>query len=282
VTGDIEAVAFDCYGTLIDFTDAAFARAYGVICAEQGLDVSGEAFYDKWMEVWRRLVRGESAAETADMPDGAAVADIPGPLSEAEVVPEHPRHHTPSAGRHRGLDGPAPEFRTYRQEWTEHFALCFEELGLEGDAEAAHERLRELLAQGQAYPDARRTVETIARRLPTALLSNADDDFLYPCLRRNGLTFPVVVTSESAGAYKPHISIFRKLSQGIGLQASKIVYVGDSRLADVTGAKHAGLQAAWMNRNGTTSEWSAAGRELLEPDYEISTLDDLLGILGLA
>jgi FMN phosphatase YigB (HAD superfamily) len=110
--------------------------------------------------------------------------------------------------------------------------------------------------------------------------SNADDDFLHPTLTRNGLTFPVVISSQSAQAYKPHASIFRKLSEEIGLAPERILYVGDSKLADVTGARNAGLQAAWLNRKRTT-EWSANGRSLLEPTFEIETLDGLLGILNI-
>src|SRR3546814_20788202 len=41
------------------------------------------------------------------------------------------------------LDGPVGPFRSYREEWTEHFALCFEELEVKGDAAAAHGRSEE-------------------------------------------------------------------------------------------------------------------------------------------
>lgn len=278
---EIEAVAFDCFGTLIDFGDEAFAEAYGVICAEQGIDIDGKTFYDKWMEVWRRLtVSPSTELPGPGGPDGAALVNTPGPLSRAEDIPEHPEHHAPSSGRNRALDGPVGPFRSYREEWTEHFALCFEELEVKGDAAAAHERLRELLCRAQAFPESRRVVEQISRRLPVAMLSNADDDFLYPTLRLNGLTFPVVISSESARAYKPHVAIFRSLSESMGLSPEQILYVGDSRLADVTGAKHAGLSAAWVNRK-RNSEWSASGRQLAEPDYEVATLDGLIDVLGL-
>ena len=278
---DIEAVAFDCFGTLIDFGDEAFADAYGLICSEQGIDIDGKTFYDKWMEVWRRLtVNSEPPEMGASNPDGGSLTNTPGPLSEAENIPEHPDHHAPSAGRNRALDGPVGPFRTYREEWTEHFALCFEELGVEGNAPAAHERLRELLCQAGAFPESRRVVDHVGRRLPIAMLSNADDDFLRPTLNRNGLTFPVVISSETAHAYKPHVAIFRYLSESMGLKPEQILYVGDSRLADVTGAKNAGMKAAWVNRK-RNSEWSATGRTLLEPDYEVQTLDDLLDVLGL-
>ncbi len=278
---DIEAVAFDCFGTLIDFGDEAFAEAYGLICAEQGIAIDGKTFYDKWMEVWRRLIVNPDAPQTrSSSPDGAALVNSPAALSEAENIPEHPDHHAPSAGRNRALDGPVGPFRTYREEWTEHFELCFEELGVIGDAAASHERLRELLCLAPAFPESRRVVEHIGRRMPVAMLSNADDDFLHAPLNRNGLVFPLMVSSETAQAYKPHVAIFRQLSERMGLAPENILYVGDSRLADVTGAKNAGMKAAWVNRKRTT-EWSVSGRDLLEPDYEIPTLDGLIDVLGL-
>ncbi len=277
---DIEAVAFDCFGTLIDFGDEAFAEAYGLICVEQGIDIDGKTFYDKWMEVWRRLVSSDDDAAPAVSSNGAGMVNSPAALSRVEEIPEHPDHHAPSAGRNRALDGPVGPFRTYREEWTEHFGLCFEELGVTGDASAAHERLVELLCQARAFPESRRVVEHIGRRMPVAMLSNADDDFLVPALRRNGLVFPLVISSQTAQAYKPHVSIFRHLSANMGLEPEQILYVGDSPLADVTGAKNAGLKTAWVNRKRTT-DWDAGGRKLLKPDYEMPTLDGLIDVLGL-
>ncbi|HWC30164.1 MAG TPA: HAD family hydrolase [Dehalococcoidia bacterium] len=277
----IEAVAFDCYGTLIDFGDEAYARAYGTICSEQGLPLSGEVFYEKWMEIWRRLVRDGQLAATTDVVPGP---NNPGPLSETVTIPPHPAHHATNS-RVRPLAGPAPAFRTYREEWTEHFALCFEELGVQGDAAAGHEHLRSMLADAYAFEEARRTIEIVGRRLPIALMSNADDDFLYPVLAKNALTFPVVVSSEEARAYKPHESIFQRLSEEMGVAPENILYVGDSRLADVTGSKNAGMHAAWVNRganNKGASDWASTQRSLTEPDVEVSRLDGLLEFLNLA
>jgi 2-haloalkanoic acid dehalogenase type II len=283
----IEAVAFDCYGTLVDFGDEAFARAYGQICAEQGLTVDGKAFYDKWMEVWRRLAEQGRASDTGTIALlDRGLLNQPGPLSEAEPVPPHPQHHQqPPARRGRSLDGPTPPFRPYRDEWPEHFAICFEELGVQGDARLAYARLRDLLSHAIAFPESRRVVEVLSRRLPIALLSNADDDFLLPCLSRNGLAFPTLVSSESARAYKPHVSIFETLSRSLGVPRERIIYIGDSRFADVAGAKNAGMVAAWVNRKGTASkpiEASGDGpqRPLPQPDYELASLADILPILG--
>jgi 2-haloalkanoic acid dehalogenase type II len=279
----IAAVAFDCYGTLIDFSDEAYIRAYGTICAEQGLPLSGDVLYEKWMEIWRRLVDDGRIAATTDAVPGP---NTPGPLSETVTIPPHPQHHTANP-RIRPLDGPVPAFRTYRQEWTEHFALCFEELGVQGDAAAGHERLRTMLAAAPAFSESLRTIEAIGRKLPIALMSNADDDFLYPVLAKNGLTFPVVVSSEEAQAYKPHRSIFQRLSEEMGVAPESVLYVGDSRLADVTGSKNAGMHAAWVNRGSASKGASPSKKEantqrnLAEPDIEVSHLDGLLDFLDL-
>jgi 2-haloalkanoic acid dehalogenase type II len=273
-------VAFDCYGTLIDFGDEAYTRAYGRICSEQGLPLSGDVFYEKWMEIWRRLVSDGRVAATTDVVPGP---NQPGPLSETVTIPPHPQHHA-SSTRVRPINGPLPAFRTYREEWTEHFSLCFEELGVEGDAAAGHEHLRTMLADAPAFQEARRTIEIVGRRLPIAVMSNADDDFLYPVLAKNALTFPVVVSSEEARAYKPHESIFQRLSEAMGVAPENILYVGDSRVADVTGSKNAGMHSAWVNRgsdNRGASNWAGQQRGVVEPDVEVSRLDGLLDFLGL-
>jgi 2-haloalkanoic acid dehalogenase type II len=290
----IDAVAFDCYGTLIDFGDEAFRRAYGQICLEQGIPVDGTAFYDKWMEIWRRLAgagRSADGGSVGVVDDRRQLPNRPAALSEAEPVPPHPEHHTPSAGRSRSLDGPLPPYRPYRDEWPEHFELCFEELGVKGDSLAAHRRLVELLAEGDAFADTHAAVEAVRGVRPVALLSNADDDFLRPCLARNQLEFPIVISSESARAYKPHMAIFLTLSEALGLPPDRILYVGDSRLADIVGAKNAGLEAAWINRrsglnqsiearNGSRSPDIDEVLSRYPPDYEIASLTDLVRILG--
>jgi 2-haloacid dehalogenase/putative hydrolase of the HAD superfamily len=276
----IEAVAFDCYGTLINFGDDAYIEAYGMICREQGLPLTGEVFYEKWMDIWRRLVSDGRLAATNDAVPGP---NTPGPLSETVTIPTHPQHHA-ARSRNRPVNGPLPEFRTYREEWTEHFAVCFEELGVEGDAAAGHEHLRHILSEASAFEESRRMVETIGRRLPIALMSNADDDFLYPVLAKNALTFPVVLSSEEARAYKPHRSIFELLSQRMGVAPENILYVGDSRLADVTGSKNAGMHAAWVNRGAQTqgaSDWANTWNDLSQADYELNSLDGLVETLDL-
>jgi len=266
----IEAVVFDCYGTLIDFDDAGFERAYGIVCEKQGLPVTGKQVFDKWMEVWRR---SEPTDAVADM-----VENEPGPLSEAEPSLKR-RVLTKSGGWTRSLDGEPPEFRHYRDEWPEHFEIVFEELGVDGDAGRASEHLRELLGSAAVYPEVASVIEELSKRTIVAAMSNADNDFLLPCLQKNKLSFPVIVTSEDVRAYKPHIVIFNAVSQAIEVPLTNILYVGDSRTADVIGAKHAGMYSAWVNRRGVPYQAKEGEARLYEPDFVLANLEELLSIV---
>jgi putative hydrolase of the HAD superfamily len=111
-------------------------------------------------------------------------------------------------------------------------------------------------------------------RYRLAVLSNADNDFLFACLARNGLEFETVVTSEMAGAIKPDPAIFGFLVREMGLPREQILYVGDWPMPDVVGARRAGLPVAWLNRYGHTLP-----PEMPAPDLEIASLTELLPIL---
>ena len=244
------AIAFDCYGTLVDFDDHAFQHVYEEVCRLQGLPCDGMALWDKWMDIWRRMSREPGGGESP--PNG--------PMLVLE---------------NRPVKGPPPAFHPYREEWPAHFGQCFDELGLKGDPEAAYEHVRRRLAEAAAFPEAGAVIEGLRARYQVSLLSNADDDFLLPCLERNGLAFETMVSSESARVYKPHEAIFHGLAVELGLKPAEIMYVGDSHFADVLGAKHAGLRVAWLNREGR-----ALPEGVPQPDLEVRSLSDLLAHLS--
>lgn len=243
----IRAVAFDCYGTLIDFTDKAFQRAYHDICRLQGLPFEGKVLFDKWMEIWRRMASQGKARE-------------------------NPRNW--SMGN-RSLSGAVLDFRPYCEEWPEHFAACFRELGVAGDPVSAYEHVRNCLADASPYEDVAPVLKAVRSRYHTGILSNADNDFLFACLRRNGLDgFELIVTSESAGVYKPHERIFQTYVEKAGLAVDEVLYVGDSQFADVIGAKNAGMRVAWVNRDGAPRHKTTP-----TPDIEVRSLSALLDLL---
>jgi 2-haloalkanoic acid dehalogenase type II len=243
----IRAVAFDCYGTLIDFTDVAFKRVYHEICLQQGLACDGMALWDKWMEIWRRMASQGRARE-------------------------NPRNEATSWT----LSRPTLAFRPYAVEWPEHFEACFSELGVRGDGVSAYERVRNGLADAPAFDETAHVLSALKTRYRIGILSNADDDFLTACLEKNGLhtEFEVIVTSESAGVYKPHEDIFHSFCEAAGMARHEVLYVGDSQSADILGAKNAGMPVAWVNRDG-----SPLREGVPQPDHEIASLSDLLELL---
>ncbi|MHB8575114.1 MAG: HAD family hydrolase [Dehalococcoidia bacterium] len=231
----VSAVAFDCYGTLIDFGEHHFVDLMGVVALRNELGIEGKELWDRWLAISKELWR------------------------ERGRDPERP------------TAGTEPRFGTYVEIWTEQFERAFAAAERQGDAEAAYALMVEHLQQAAPYPEVHDVIAALRPRYRICVLSNADDDWLRPCLERAGLSFELVVSSESARSYKPRTKIFHDTVQALGLRPENVLYVGDSPLADVLGARHAGLPVAWVNRYG-----AKLGDGMPAPDIEIT---DLLGLL---
>jgi FMN phosphatase YigB (HAD superfamily) len=83
-----------------------------------------------------------------------------------------------------------------------------------------------------------------------------------------------ILVSETVRAYKPHRLVFQRAVEQLGLEAHEVLHVGDSDVDDVMGAKAAGLQVAWVNRDGRPR-----GPDVPQPDLEIPDLTGLLPLL---
>lgn len=87
-----------------------------------------------------------------------------------------------------------------------------------------------------------------ALTLPVCIVSNADEKAAQTALKRNGLSFAHVVTSEGARSYKPDGGIFRFALRRTGWRPDRVIHVGDSLHSDVKGAQTAGLHSGWVCR----------------------------------
>jgi HAD superfamily hydrolase (TIGR01549 family) len=108
-------------------------------------------------------------------------------------------------------------------------------------------RRRDMEWTVRPLPDAERTLR-LARSLGlrVGLCSNWDYE-IGPYLARAGLAgFDAVITSREAGARKPHRIPFEMVATALAVPAESVVFVGDSLLADITGAVHAGMGAIWV------------------------------------
>lgn len=248
--GAIRAVAFDAYGTLFRFSDHEHRLAAAGMLAEQGLQADLDAFAESLKKSFQHVSPWGDHKDEDGKPD---------------------RQHM--------LAGPVPDWISTWEIWRRQFAHTFEEYELAGDATAAANRLRGVLAESEAYPDAHDTIEAIAGHgLLVGLLSNADEDFLQSAISRARLRFSVIQSSESLRVYKPNRAVFQALCDRLHCEPAEVLYVGDSPQADVHGAQHAGLRTAWVRR----SESMEYPEDVPRADLEVTSLIEVATALGFA
>jgi len=88
--------------------------------------------------------------------------------------------------------------------------------------------------------------ELRAAGMKLGLLSDFPPDIKLEHLGLSGI-WDTVLCTESIGALKPAVQPFEELAKALDCQPEQILYVGNSRLYDVEGAKRAGLKAALLN-----------------------------------
>ena len=88
-----------------------------------------------------------------------------------------------------------------------------------------------------------------------AVASNFDGR-LPRLLEESGLAahLETIVYSEEVGVEKPHPALFEEVLARLGLPATDVVHVGDSRRDDVEGARAIGMQALWLTRDSTRGD----------------------------
>jgi 2-haloalkanoic acid dehalogenase type II len=129
----------------------------------------------------------------------------------------------------------------------------------------------EVTTRAELYPEALRVLNALGE-IPVAVVSNADHEHVAAW----AFTLPVrfILVSESVKAYKPHPLMFHTALERLGVEPHEVLHVGDSDVDDVQGAKAAGLQVAWVNRDGRPRR-----PQVPEPDFEIANLTELLTLL---
>ncbi len=86
--------------------------------------------------------------------------------------------------------------------------------------------------------------------------------------------FEALVISDRVGYLKPSEGIFRHALELMGVAAGDAVHVGDSRPADIEGARRVGMRAVLMDRD-------AAGAPQVPPDRLVPTVVDMWQLLDL-
>ena len=235
---EIRAVIFDYYETLVELTQPIRERHFDELARRAGVELPPGKAYGHWREL--------------------ATSDLALRLG----------------GQRAPRDGAKPPFLTFREVWLQRSEELFRHWGADLPAEHGADAQAHMHANAKPYPEVVVALGELRGSYDLAVLSDADDDFLLSNIRRNGLQFETVASSEELRAYKPHVSVFNDTCARLGVQPAEAVYVGDPPWADVEGARHASLRAVWINRHGV--DWP---EDIERPEYEIASLDELAALL---
>ena len=162
-------------------------------------------------------------------------------------------------------------FRLQRDIERASLAATVEHFGATEDPDALSERLFDHWQRPSIFVDAVQFLQVVNR--PVVIVSNIDRADIDAAIAHHGLHFDHVVTSEDVRSYKPRPELFEAGLSAVGLEASRVLHVGDSLTSDIAGAANLGIPVAWVNRS------SKPLRGGVEPDHELSDLTKLLSIL---
>jgi putative hydrolase of the HAD superfamily len=98
-------------------------------------------------------------------------------------------------------------------------------------------------------PYSKSLIRKITEKCKLGLVSNFTySPVIYASLRKLGINqfFNAVVVSEDSGWRKPHKRIFQTALQRLYVTAEETVYIGDSPLEDIEGAKTAGMKTVFV------------------------------------
>lgn len=169
----------------------------------------------------------------------------------------------------------------------ERFKILFRLLGHEpaslpsGLIEALITAHKIELSRAAVFPEAHRDLlGRLAGRYLIGIVSNFDyAPTIHLILDRERITgmFRAVVISDTVGWRKPERVIFETALSRMGVGPGETLFAGDRADIDVTGAKGAGMDAAWINPGGEALPEGAPA-----PEYTIGALIDLGPILGVS
>jgi len=136
----------------------------------------------------------------------------------------------------------------------------FSALGIDGSpARAAAAYVTALSGKTHLLPGAGDAVKRLSGKTRLCLVTNGLSVVQRGRLARSGLAgfFSAVVISEEIGVAKPDPRFFHAAAAALGRSAADLLCVGDNPVADVAGARAAGIEAWWFSPDGAA--WPGPG-----------------------
>lgn len=102
------------------------------------------------------------------------------------------------------------------------------------------------------FPGAVDLLNDLKERYPLFLITNGFEETQNIKLKSSNLEsyFSSMITSETAGVKKPHPNIYRKALRIAKVEPQEAIMLGDDLVADVIGARNAGIRSVWFNPKG--------------------------------
>jgi putative hydrolase of the HAD superfamily len=149
------------------------------------------------------------------------------------------------------------------------------------DRDAVVDALRDLDRSPMlAYPEAAGTLRSLRQSgIAIGVCSNWGWE-LDAYLEQIGLLDLVdsAITSARAGSRKPHPGIYARSTEALGIDPTRVLFVGDSWEPDVRGPRRFGMTAVHVWR---AEERAGQGAPVLEPgDHRVAELNGVLPIAG--
>jgi 2-haloalkanoic acid dehalogenase type II len=162
-------------------------------------------------------------------------------------------------------------FRTLREIQGQILRRVLRQLDVGADAAPYVDLFFQVTTNVELYPETLEVLSSLGD-VRSAIVSNADHEHIAAWT----FTLPVqfILISETVRAYKPDGLVFQRALEQLGLPPHEVLHVGDSEVDDVKGAKDAGLQVAWVNRDGRSRR-----PDVPPPDFEIPDLTGLPRLL---
>jgi len=162
-------------------------------------------------------------------------------------------------------------FRTLREIQGQVLHRVLRQFDVGADAAPYVDLFFQVTTKVELYPEALEVLNALGD-VRSAIVSNADHEHIAAW----SFAWPVefILISEAVRAYKPDRVVFERAVGQLGLPPQEVLHVGDSDVDDIKGAKAAGLQVAWINRDGRSRR-----PDVPAPDFEIRDLTEVLTLL---
>ena len=192
------------------------------------------------------------------------------------------------------------QMRAYRSFWdlsAESLRYTLDCLGLDYE-QSRFEKIMDKYLHLDPYPDTLDALDAIADK-QRAILSNGNQSMLDELVANTGLSdrLEAVISVERRQVFKPDPGAYTLIEEQLGVKPSNVLFVS-SNAFDACGAKHHGLQVAWIERVtrdalrteieevenvGPTTLFKLLRMRMehldLVPDHTLTSLSDLRGVL---